>query len=177
MSIPAYQYRRDGREWCFDMDGALRIPTGLDFRQIVVKGKVRPGFLPGLRRNPPNELLDLRPDILIQSGQQAILIEVKTVGHELGRHQKESCERLATYLTENGYRASLFFLISAGHESRKDWDLLVSISPASFPFRLLLWEQVLKQVYQQQPESILALCLGDTTLYYAAEERYMKGRD
>ncbi len=175
--VPAFHFKRceETKEWLFEQDGSLAIMTPLEWSQVVVEGKLRPGFVPDLAEPLPQDLWDLRPDILIRIGRQITLIEVKTVGHHLGEYQKLCCERIASYLQRNGYSVDLFFLISAGHESRKDWELLLRLTSEAARFRLLLWEKILRVLDTLESTRALASTMPPLREYIEPEAPYMRG--
>lgn len=175
LAIPAYQYREDRGSWKFEPDGFFHVPNGLDFREIVVEGKIRPGFLSRVQSDLPPDLLDLRPDILLHHSDRVAIVEVKTVGHELGHYQKQCYDKLAKYIQDRGYQAELYFLISAGHEVARNFKLLRTESLNTPSFKLLLWEAVLQQMCEEPPISPLAMSLGDISEYYRHKEHYMQG--
>ena len=70
-----------------------------------------------------------------------IIIEVKTVGHELRRYQKDCYEKLRDFFSVHGYRVEVYYLLSAGHESDRDFTLLKHNSGVPARFRILLWEK------------------------------------
>jgi hypothetical protein len=173
--VPAFVYHHVDKRWWFEQSGALHFTQPLEWRQVVVEGRIRRGFIAGLDEVPPQRLWDLRPDLVIQTEHHVGIIEVKTVGHELGRYQKECCENLAVYLNEKGYEADLFFLISAGHECRKDWSLLLNVSPPVQSFRLLLWERDLRLLTETEPLRALATAIPNIPDYFTPEDLYMGG--
>jgi hypothetical protein len=93
----------------------------------------------------------------------------------LGEYQKVCCENVASYLRRNGYTVDLFFLISAGHESRRDWDLLLTVSPEAQQFSLLLWEKVLQTLIRNQATRALAETIPNLEQYVTPEDGYMRG--
>jgi hypothetical protein len=175
--LPTFQYMRRAKEWSFEPCETLDITKPLEWFQVVVEGKIRAGILPNLKELPPQDLWDLKPDILIWQDQHVTLIEVKTVGHHLGEYQKVCCQNVASYLRRNGYTVDLLFLISAGHESRHDWDLLRTISLEAREFRLLLWEKVLQTLTRNQSTKALVELIPDLTQYITPEDGYMRGAE
>ena len=174
LALPAFRYVEADHRWAFQPAGTLAVPTGLEFTDVVVEGKIRPHFLP--RVGPvPDELLDLRPDILFHHQDRVIVIEVKTVGHELGQYQRDCYLTLTKFLRSVGYTTELYFLISAGHEKRRDLGLLRWDPAGPDPFKILLWEQVFRQMCEAQPSSPLSVCLGNISAYYANEAHFMHG--
>ncbi len=69
----------------------------------------------------------------------------------------------------------MFFLISAGHESRRDWNLLQTISPEVHRFRVLLWEKVLQILSQTETTHELVQIIPNLADYITPEDRYMGG--
>lgn len=173
--IPAYQYREEETKWSFDHSGYLEVPSGLDFENIVVEGMIRPGFVKGLEEPVPKDVQYLRPDILVRDIDPIIIIEVKTIGHDIGSYQKECYEKLSSFLRKHGFNVELFFLISAGHEFNSDFRILRGNQAKSNQFRILLWEQFFKYISEQCSNEFLTTCLGDVSKYYKDEERYMIG--
>jgi len=169
--IPAYKCNlKDGKRR-FETDGILNIPKGLDYRNVVVEGGIRDGFVPNLSSPIPQNLYNLKPDIIIQKNSEIIVIEVKTIGASIANQQKENYEQITEFLNQNGYKASLYFLISAGYEHSID-NLSYNSSNID-TFKLLIWEQIFKHIFTYNPESLLAKYLGDITDYYIPEEDYM----
>jgi hypothetical protein len=175
--LPAFEYKRKENEGWFERNGSLEVVEPLEWSQLVVEGKVRTGFLPNLQEAPPQDLWDLKPDIVIRRDNRVTLIEVKTVGHRLGEYQKVCCENVAAYLRRNGYAVELFFLMSAGHESRRDWELLLSVSPEAHQFRLLLWEKVLQVLSQTESTARIMEAIPDLAQYIYPEEQYMRWKE
>jgi hypothetical protein len=71
----------------------------------------------------------------------------------------------------------LFFLISAGHESRRDWKLLLSVSPPAESFRLLLWEKVLQVWAETEYGQTLIGAIRNIPDYFLPQDAYMHGID
>jgi len=175
LAIPVFQYREEGDCWWFDRNGFLNVPNGLDFRRVVVEGSIQDDFVGNLAESIPKDLYGLKPDILIQLDRKVWIIEVKTIGSRIGG-KKDLYERLCHFLQRNGYRAFLYFLISAGHEDKLDWELLRSPKTVQSTFKILLWEQFFKSVAEQVPDSLIQKCLGDLSEYYTPEDEYLQGK-
>lgn len=175
LHLPAFQYMRRDKQWWFEPSASLDIAEPLEWSQVVVEGKIRSDFVPNLKDVVPQNLWDLRPDILVRRDRHVTLIEVKTVGHHLGEYQKVCCEEIASYLERNGYTVDMFLLISAGHESRRDWNLLQTISPEVPRFRVLLWEKVLQILSQTDTTRELVQTIPNLADYITPEDRYMGG--
>jgi len=175
LQIPMFQYREDVDRWWFDQDGLLNIPRDLKFQQIVIEGYIRDNLL-GKQTDANKDFYNLKPDISIQLEGEILIIEVKTVGHKIGRRQKSLYERLCQHLVSRGHRASLYFLISAGHEENSDLQLLKSSGTGPSTFKILLWEQFFKSVAEQLPNSLIARCLDNLSAYYIAENKYLQGK-
>src|SRR6266850_625225 len=166
LRIPAFQCVIEGRHGRFQPDGELIVSRPLQRREVVVEGKIRAGFLPQIS-SVPNELLDLRPDLILSIDDSTIIVEVKTVGHKLGSYQKNCYEELAHFLRGHGYEVDLYYLMSAGHENDRDFDLLQYDSSAPSPsFKILLWEKVFQWLSGRSPQSALLESLGDIAEYY-----------
>jgi len=171
LNIPAYKYRKRNGQRCFDSDGNLIVPKDLDFHDVVVEGRITQGFVTKLNNPIPTDLLNLQPDIIIQTKDNVLIIEIKTIGSGIDIHKRERYEQLRHFLQDNGYYASLYFLISAGHEGS-----LAVLDADSFElqeFKILLWEQVFKHLDKYNSNSFLIKCLGNITPYYITEEEYM----
>jgi hypothetical protein len=173
LRIPAFQCVMEGKHGCFEPDEHLVVSRPLQRSEVVVEGKVRPGFLP---RVPavPNELLDLRPDLVITADDSIIIIEVKTVGHDLGRYQKKCYDNLETFLAGHNYTVAMYCLLSAGHEKDRDFEILKKDPESPSRFRLLLWEKVVEYLDTQAPRLPLVDALGDICEYYRAGDGYMR---
>lgn len=160
--IPAYNYHHDDStgHWFFEQDGNFQIPPGLSFHNVIVEGKVNHHSFPGIDKID-NEYLNLQPDIIITRQREIYIIEIKTVGHRIGK-QKSLYERLVKFLNEREFHVELFFLLSIGHESKSDWRLLRNNEESQF--RILLWERILEDIVKNTDE--LGRCLGDISKYY-----------
>lgn len=173
LRIPAFQCVFEGKHGHFEPDGHLIIPRALRRSEMVVEGKLRPGFLPKALTVPPG-LLDLSPDIIINIDNAITLVEVKTVGHELGVYQKECYDNLTMFLKDLGYSVEMYYLLSAGHEKDRDFSILRKVPEPKQPFKLLLWEKVLQFLDCQVPRSSIIESLGDLSPYFANESGYMQ---
>ena len=184
LKLPTFRFMRNGDDdWWFDPGDPgdpprpLIIPAGLCFQDIVVEGKIMPGFLDGLTEDIPDDLFALSPDVLIYAEKRIIIVEVKTLGYHLGPDQIRNYRHLADYLTKNGFSTELYFLLSAGHEVESDWDLLEAPrDQEGFTFRILLWEQVLKKMREDSSASFARKCLGDVRKFYIHEDAYLRSR-
>jgi hypothetical protein len=173
LRIPAFNCVIEGKHGHFQPDGELVVPRALERSEVVVEGKVRSGFLPRVS-TVPNELLDLRPDIMVRMEDSLIVVEVKTVGHELGWYQKECYEKLQDFASRQGYRVDMYYLLSAGHEKDRDFTLLKHDSIVPGRFRLLLWEMVFAYFASRAPRSPLIDSLGDIAEFYQNAAGYMR---
>jgi len=172
LEMPAFQCVINGNHGHFQPDGELIVSRALQRRELVVEGKIRAGFLPRVT-TVPNELLDLRPDIIVALDDSITVIEVKTIGHELASYQKKCYETLSKFLKDHGYTINLYYLMSAGGKDR-DFDLLRYVPSAPCQFKILLWEKVFQCLSARIPRSALLESLGDITKYYQDEEQYMR---
>lgn len=144
--IPAYQHTNRGE---FRKDGFLKIPSGLKFEDVVVEGGIGDiSFFKKAGFNG-NEILEdfwFKPDVVIRAdSKKVIVIEIKTVGHHLGEHQKNNYVNFTKFLNERGCNAELYFLLSCGHEKNSDWELLTE-KGEQLEYKILLWEDVLKGI-------------------------------
>ena len=62
------------------------------------------------------EVLTLANTAEFEIIDNVLIIEIKTIGSGIDIHKRERYEQLRHFLQDNGYYASLYFLISAGHE-------------------------------------------------------------
>lgn len=152
--LKAKKHTKENR---FCDDGELNITSKLKFDDLIVEGNIgdvtffkKVGFN---KTGFQEEYLSIKPDIVIRdttpTKEKVIIIEVKTVGHKIGRYQKILYEKLIAFLRENGCAAELYFLLSSGHENNRDWDLLTEGEKPSL-FKLLLWEDVFKKISEQK---------------------------
>ena len=171
LNIPAYQHRKRNNRRCFDPDGDLVVPNDLFFKNIVIEGRITKDFVKKLKEPIPKDLSNLKPDIIIQTKDEIIIVEVKTIGSEITNHQKECYLQIKQLLKDNGYNVSLYFLISAGYEG--NLDILDSGASELQEFKILLWEQIFKHLFKYNSNSLLAKYLGDIEKYYTPEEEFM----
>jgi hypothetical protein len=172
LRIPSFNCVMEGKHGHFQPDGELVVPRALERSEVIVEGKVRPGVLPRVQ-TVPNALLDLRPDIMVKMEDSLVIVEVKTVGHELGSYQKECYEKLRDFFSGQGYRVDVYYLLSAGHEIVQDFTLLKHESSVSGRFRILLWEKVFEYLRCRAPRSALVDALGDISEFYQ-NDSYMR---
>jgi hypothetical protein len=160
--IPAYRYCHDGStgHWWYEQDGCFQLPSGLSLNHVIVEGKINSHSFPGIGQIN-KEYLNLRPDIIVIRKREICIVEIKTVGHRIGK-QKFLYERLVNFLKEREFHTELFFLLSIGHESESDWRLLRKNEESQF--RILLWERVLEDIVRNTTE--LGGCLGNISKYY-----------
>ena len=173
LRIPAFNCVIDGKHGHFQPDGELVVPRAPDRTEVIVEGKVRPGLLPRVS-NVPNELLELRPDIIVRMEDSRFIVEVKTVGHELGWYQTECYEKLRDFFSRQGYRVDMYYLLSAGHEKDRDFTLLKHDSSVPGRFRILLWEKVFEYLRSQAPRSPFVDALGEISEFYENDDGYMR---
>jgi hypothetical protein len=163
----------EGKHGHFQPDGELVVPRTLERSEVIVEGKVRSGLLPRVS-TVPNALLDLRPDIMVRTEDSLIIVEVKTVGHELSWYQKECYEKLRDFFSGQGYRVDVYYLLSAGHEKGRDFTLLKHDSSVPGRFRILLWEKVFEYLRSRTPRSSLVDALGEISEFYQNDAGYMQ---
>lgn len=177
LSIPVFHYIEDSEYWKFEKADPLKIPANLDRQNIVVEGKIK-SQIANIKLDFPINLQYISPDIIINTGKNIIIIETKTVGSKIEDYQKELYQNLAKYLQDKHFKPQLYFLISAGHEEINDFKILShnDNNQRLFPFKLLLWEQIFKDLHEKFPDSFLDLCLGDIQKYYEPEKDYLRGR-
>jgi hypothetical protein len=136
--IPVYSCDLRGH---FASQGLLPV-SGLAFCDVVVDG-VFHGKLGDepfrLKTESPNDLQNLKIDVaLLRREQKTVdLIEVKTIGGDVMRNV-ERYPRVCQTLEEAGWNASLYYLLSHGHERTADFKPL-----ARAKSRIILWEDIL----------------------------------
>jgi len=119
---------------------SFKILPSLSFdRNIIVEGNMSYNVFQDL----PGELSSLRPDIMILKDEQpSIMIEVKTTGrHRIGTRQLGLYEKMQEFFCN----LQVYYLISCGHESNSDLDLL-----AKAKSDILLWEDIFPQILQSR---------------------------
>jgi hypothetical protein len=92
-----------------------------------------------------------------------------------GRFQADGgCEKLAHFLHGHGYEVSLDYLMSAGHEKDRHFELLrCNLSAGTPSFKILLWEKVFEWLNGRSPRPVLLDSLGDIAQYYGHDAQYM----
>jgi hypothetical protein len=124
-----------------------------------------------------NDFQYISPDIIIHTNKKSIIIiEAKTVGSKVGNYQKKLYQNLAKYLQDKDFEPQLYFIISACHEEKYDLEILShnDNNQKLFPFKILLWEQIFKDLHEKNSGSFLDRCLGDIKQYYEPEKDYLK---
>lgn len=111
--------------------------AGLQFSDIVVESPLNAQTF-----NLPEWSTDyqnIKPDLTIVMREQKTVtfIEVKTIGAGIARNL-QLYENLCQHLQTSGWKASICYLLSCGHETNTDWRLLERHSVC-----VILWEDVL----------------------------------
>lgn len=172
--VPTFVYREEGKRWYFEQQKeALQLPSQLEFTSIVVEGKLRTGFLPGISDPLPMKFNDLRPDITLLWGHCLAVIETKTVGARITQKEQLYFD-LCEWLIERGINSKAYLLLSAGHQPDSDVRGLVGTEWKQAP-RLILWEQFFKAIEKQVRNSLLSRLFPNLHQYYEREEGYLSG--
>lgn len=172
--IPTFVYREERNRWYFEQqEEALQLPTQLDFNAIVIEGKLRTGFVPGISDPLPMEFNDLRPDITLGGAGCLTVIEAKTVGARVTQKEQLYFD-LCTWLRERGINAKAYLLLSAGHQPDSDVSVLVGPQWKQAPM-LILWEQFFKAVEKQVQDPLLSRLFPNLHQYYEPEADYLRG--
>jgi hypothetical protein len=111
----------------------------LRFQNVVVEGRLSKHSF-GLP-DWPDDFADLKPDVTIvyRDIHRAVLIENKTIGASIAPNVDKYLQ-LRDYLRRDcQWEAELYYLISCGHETHRDWELI-----ADYSLALILWEDVLR---------------------------------
>jgi len=173
LCIPTFVYREEGNRWYFEQQKeALQLPSKLDFKLIVVEGKLRTGFLPGISDPLPMKFNDLRLDITIL-GHSLVVIETKTVGARITQKEQLYFD-LCEWLIERGINSKAYLLLSAGHQPDTDVHSLVGTEWKQVP-SLILWEQFFKAIEKQVRNPLFSRLFPNLHQYYEPEEGYLSG--
>lgn len=109
---------------------------------IIVEGKLKP-LVFGISDEQWNEKFSGKsPDIVWFDGDSIKVIEVKTMGRH--RDVKENIfayRDFVDYLQKNGKTCELYYLLSYGHETHSDWDVLREDNA-----NILLWEELFSKI-------------------------------
>lgn len=165
-NLPVFELSKGDTDSNFNRnDEDWTVPGGLCFKNIVVEGRLTKESFENLEKPFPNDLANLKPDIIVQSeNKNVVIIEVKTIGHELTKYQKEIYIQIKDFLAENGYNVKLFFLISEGYEG--NLNVLEYQTPDTNQYKILLWEHIFKHIFTYNSKSLIAHYLGDIEEYY-----------
>lgn len=154
-TLPIYHY---SEKHGFENAGKHFFCDGITFLNLQVEARLSERVF-GIKW--PNELSGLKPDITIHIKHQVHLIEVKTIGTQLTKNG-ERYDQVCKYLSNNGFDANLYYLLSRGHENKADWKTIASAKPS--PFNLILWEDVLRQASGTPLARLFDIDLNEYTL-------------
>lgn len=170
--IPAYRFFQDKEKWVYKHDEYFVIQKGLKLENVVVDGKITDAIFPDMKPLS-NELSGIRPDIFIHKDKRIEIIEVKTIGAHLLSGQRNNYLNLRKFFNENQFQVGLYFLLSIGHEKDNDWTTLQDTGQGENPFKILLWEDVLKCIDENTKE--FKNSLGELFAFYKDKDLYLKG--
>ncbi len=90
----------------------------------------------------PVEFLGLKPDLSVVEPERrhALFIETKTIGSSVAQNVA-LYDQVCAHLRQSGWDVDLCYLLSHGHEARRDWPLI-----EQHALRIVLWEDVLRAV-------------------------------
>lgn len=148
--IPTYDFIINSGKWEFKpKSGDFSFEETPGFFDVVVEGKIS---YDSFEIDPPIELQALTPDIVIKRpGKHVSIVEIKTTGrHRLGEHQLSLYMKLFHWLKEVGWKPQFYLLLSAGHESKPDFELIRNREHPDKrqPHSIMLWEDVLELMSQ-----------------------------
>ena len=175
LHIPTFVYHEDGKRWLFELQkDNLELPSQLDFKSIVVEGKLGIDFFPGISDSLHKKFENLRPDITIFGNNSLTFIETKTVGAGIAPKEQLYFELCEEFTKSRRINANTYLLLSAGHENAAQVRGLAT-SVWKRPPRLILWEQFFKAVERQVKNSLLSRLFPNLSQYYELEESYLSG--
>jgi len=109
---------------------------------IIVEGRLKP-FVFGISDEQWDKKFSRKsPDIIWFDADAIKVIEVKTMGRY--RDVKENIfayRDFVDYLQKNGKKCELYYLLSYGHETHSDWDVLREDNA-----NILLWEELFSKI-------------------------------
>lgn len=165
IKLPVFECVFEGDGGYFLQCDDLIINEPVELKNIVVEGRIQPNFLPNIK-SVPNELMNLKPDILLRIDNSVIIIEVKTIGHSLGEYQMTCYDKLREFVRWHGYSAKVYYLLSAGHEDERDWKLLQKQSEKTTSANIILWEKLFQYLGSIEPRLAIFESLGDIHSFY-----------
>jgi hypothetical protein len=164
--IPTYKFIKDDKDnWKYIRNKEfLNVPIGLKYDDLIIEGKINK-FMK--RIGIPDEAItaeywDKKPDIIIKKDNQISIIEVKTIGSPLLKDSVEFYIKLKNLIKiKSEYNVELYFLYSLGNNEAEKY--LNNNDP---PFKIILWEHVLKAIDLDTGELRRAFSGGKKLSYY-----------
>lgn len=157
LSFPTYRYYcYSDKKWEIKEAGRFFVSKGLDSKDVRLNQQIgATTFFPMIPITPAEYWH--RPDIIIMSGNNIHIIEVKTIG-DRKLHEKKKYIEFLNFLIDSkcNLNPKLYFLISQGHEdtsSGKEWKFLADNIETPNQFELILWEDVLRKMTATEPAS------------------------
>jgi hypothetical protein len=162
--IPTYKFKDDQDHWEYIKNGEFNVLMGLKYDDLIIEGKINK-FMELIEISAQyitKEYWDKKPDIIIKKDNQIIIIEVKTIGSPLLKDSVEFYIKLKNYIkTKSEYNVELYFLYSLGNNEAEKY--LNNNDP---PFKIILWEHVLKAIDIDTGELRKAFRGGKELSYY-----------
>lgn len=152
--LPVYSSDQEGY---LTKEGLLQI-SGFKFNNTVCEQRLTGGIFE--IDNFENKFNQICPDITkIELGQKkATIIEVKTLSESVVRNLELYTE-LKHYLASIQWECKLLYLLSHGHEKKKDWAALSNIQA-----NIIIWEDL----FSLMKSTPIAYLLGDSLHEYCA---------